>query len=224
MLRAAMGGFRRSGTFGIGGVIVVAAIVAVIATTMGPGQARPKLAMGLIFGAIALFMLILFVLQARDVDRAETGSVPVSAPAHALSDPTTLGEPGLWAALAVEPITPEAVAARQAVWGTVRSSMRLGWVITPLIFLSVVPIYLFDTFAPILIGAPGATREASPPSTARCRRSEARTGLALAPRRERSRRRTRRPRRSPARRPTCRSSTTRATRRCSRLRTTASSP
>jgi hypothetical protein len=154
MLRAAMGGFRRSGTFGIVGVIVVAVVVAVIATTMGSGQARPKLALGLIFGVIALFMLILFVLQARDVDRAEAASVPEAVPASALGDPTTLAEAELWAALAVDPITPEAVQARQAVWGTVRSSMRLGWVITPLIFLSVVPIYLFDTFVPILIGAP----------------------------------------------------------------------
>lgn len=149
-----MGGFRRSGTFGLVGVVVVAALAAVIATTMGSGQARPRLAMGLIFGAIALFVLILFVLQARDIDRAEAASVPDVAPAHALADPTTLSEPELWAALAVAPITPEAVAARQSVWGTVRSSMRLGWAIVPLIFLSVVPIYLFDTFVPILIGAP----------------------------------------------------------------------
>jgi hypothetical protein len=149
-----MGGFRRSGTFGIVGVVVVAALAAVIATTMGSGQARPKLATGLIFGVIALFVLILFVLQARDVDRAEAASVPDVAPAHVLADPTALSEPQLWAALAVAPITPEAVAARQSVWGTVRSSMRLGWVVVPLIFLSVVPIYLFDTFVPLLVGAP----------------------------------------------------------------------
>jgi hypothetical protein len=149
-----MGGFRRSGTFGIVGVFVVAAIAAVIATTMGSGQARPKLATGLIFGVIALFILILFVLQARDVDRAEAASVPDAPRAQELSDPSGLSEPQLWAALAVAPITPEAVQARHAVWGTVRSSMRLGWVIVPLVFASVVPIYLFDTFVPILIGAP----------------------------------------------------------------------
>ncbi|HEV7774030.1 MAG TPA: hypothetical protein VGO48_12170 [Conexibacter sp.] len=113
-------------------MFVVAGVVAAIATTMGSGQARPKLALGLIFGVIALFMLILFVLQARDVDRAEQASVPDVPRADALSDPTGLAEPELWAALAVEPITPEAVQARQAVWGTVRSSMRLDWIITPL--------------------------------------------------------------------------------------------
>ncbi|HET6449274.1 MAG TPA: hypothetical protein VFG31_09210, partial [Conexibacter sp.] len=149
-----MGGFRRSGTFGIVGVFVVAALAAVIATTMGSGQARPKLAMGLIFGVIGLFILILFVLQARDVDRAAAASVPDAPRADALSDPTALSEPQLWMALAVEPIGPEAIEARQAVWGTVRSSMRLGWLIVPLIFASVLPIYLLDTFVPILIGAP----------------------------------------------------------------------
>ncbi len=154
MLRAAMGAFRRSGTFGIVGVIVVAAVAVVIATTMGSGQGRPKLAFGLIFGVIGLYVLILFALQARDVDRAAAASVPDAPPADQISDPTTLSEPELWVALAVAPITPAAVAARQAVWGTVRSSLRLGWIITPLIFTSVVPIYLFDTFVPILVGAP----------------------------------------------------------------------
>jgi uncharacterized membrane protein len=42
-----VGGFRRSGTFGIVGVFVVAGVVAAIATTMGSEQARPKLALGL---------------------------------------------------------------------------------------------------------------------------------------------------------------------------------
>jgi hypothetical protein len=149
-----MGGFRRSGTFGIVGVFVVAGVCAAIATTMGSGQARPKLALGLIFGVIALFMLLLFALQSRDVDRAEAARVPEAPAARELADPTALSEPELWAALAVQPITREAMEARTAVWGTVRSSMRLAWVITPLIFLGVVPIYLFDTFVPILICAP----------------------------------------------------------------------
>lgn len=151
-----MGGFRRSGTFGIVGVFVVAGIVAAIALTMGANQARPKLALGLIFGVIALFVVLLFVLQSRDVTRVEAASVPPprERTPGALGDPTALSEPELWTALAVHPITDEAIRARTAVWGTVRSSMRLGWVITLLIFLSVVPVYLFDTFVPILIGAP----------------------------------------------------------------------
>lgn len=150
-----MGGFKRSGLFGLVGVVVVAATVAVIAQTMGSGRAKPKPALALIFGVIALFMAIFFVLQARDVSRVEAASVPAtSTSASELADPTALSEPQLWAALAVGPITEEAARARTEIWGTVRSSMRLAWVITPLIFLSVVPMYLLDTFVPILIGAP----------------------------------------------------------------------
>jgi hypothetical protein len=150
-----MGGFRRSGTFGIVGVFVVAGVVAAIALTMGASQARPKLALGLIFGVIALFVVLLFALQSRDVTRVEAASVPdAPPPPGALDDPTTLSEPDLWVALAVHPITDEAIRARTEVWGTVRSSMRLGWVITLLIFASVVPMYLLDTFVPILVGAP----------------------------------------------------------------------
>lgn len=149
-----MGGFRRSGTFGIAGVIVVTAVVAAIALTLGSGQARPKLALALIFGVVALFTAILFVLQSRDVARAEAASVPETKPPREVADPTTLSEPELWAALAVAPITPEAARARAAAWGTVRSSLRLGWLVTLLIFASVVPVYLLDTFVPILIGAP----------------------------------------------------------------------
>ena len=39
-------------------------------------------------------------------------------------------------------------------WGAARGSMRLGMLICLLIFLAVPPIYLFDTFVPLLIGAP----------------------------------------------------------------------
>lgn len=153
-----MGGFKRSGTFGIVGVVVTMAVVAAIALTMGSGQARPTLALGLIFGVVGLFMLILFVLQAGDLRRAESGAVPDearrAAAAARLADPTTLTEPELWAALAVRPIDEEAARARNQIWGTARASLRLGWIITPLIFAAVVPIYLFGTFVPILIGAP----------------------------------------------------------------------
>src|ERR1044072_4029323 len=153
-----MGGFKRSGTFGIVGVIVVMAVVAAIGLTMGSGQARPTLALGLIFGVVGLYVLVLFVLQSRDLHRVEAGTVPGEAERAAarakLGDPTTLSEPELWAALAVSPITEEAARARTEIWGTARASMRLGWIITPLIFVGVVPIYLLDTFVPFAICAP----------------------------------------------------------------------
>ncbi len=149
-----MGSFRRSGVFGLVGVVVVAAVVAAIALTMGSGQANPKPALALIFGVIALFMVTFFILQARDVSRAAGETASVARPRGEIADPTTLSEPELWAALATGPITSEAVEARNAQWDTVRSSIRLGWLITPLIFAAVVPMYLFGTFIPILIGAP----------------------------------------------------------------------
>jgi hypothetical protein len=40
-----MGGFKRSGLFGLIGVFAVAAIIGVIATTTGQGEADPKLTM-----------------------------------------------------------------------------------------------------------------------------------------------------------------------------------
>jgi hypothetical protein len=67
------GGFKRSGVFGLVGVFAVAALAIVIATTMGEGQANPKLALGLIFGVIALFCVILFALQRSDLTRAAGG-------------------------------------------------------------------------------------------------------------------------------------------------------
>lgn len=50
------GGFKRSSRFGLIGVFVVAALVVVIATTTGQGEANPKLTLGLIFGVLAVFM------------------------------------------------------------------------------------------------------------------------------------------------------------------------
>jgi hypothetical protein len=37
-------------------------------------------------------------------------------------------------------------------WGTVRTSMRTGMLISGLIFLSVPPVYLLDTFIPLIVG------------------------------------------------------------------------
>ncbi len=65
-----------------------------------------------------------------------------------------MDEPTLWASMAVKPIDKDALRARKDVWGAARGSMRLGMVICLLIFLAVPPIYLLDTFVPLLIGAP----------------------------------------------------------------------
>lgn len=153
------GGFRRSGAYGIAGVFVVAAVVAVIALTMGQGDSDPKLALVLIFGVIALFMVGLFALQRADLDRASGSDAAVSSRAAAeagreVEDPSGLSEPELWAALAVAPIDADAIRAREEAWGVARRSQNLGIVVTILIFLTVPAVYLSGSFVPLLVGGP----------------------------------------------------------------------
>jgi hypothetical protein len=153
------GGFKRSSSFGLIGVFVVAALAIVIATTMGQGDPNPKLALGLIFGVIAIFFVILFALQRSDIERAAGGGAAETNRAAAeggrrVENPTTMAEPDLWAALAIAPIDADAIRARDEVWDVSRRSLRLGVLIVLLIFLTVPSIYLFETFLPLLIGGP----------------------------------------------------------------------
>jgi hypothetical protein len=153
------GGFKRSSRFGLIGVLVVMAIVAVIGLTMGQGEANPKLALGLIFGVIALFCVLLFALQRSDLERVAGTSAhgtdrAAAEGGRAIENPTTMAEPELWAALAVKPIGREAIQARTQMWDAGRRSLRLGMIVTLLIFLTVPPIYLLESFLPLLIGGP----------------------------------------------------------------------
>jgi len=153
------GGFKRSGRFGLIGVVLVAAVVAVIATTTGQGEANPKTTLALIFGVIALFVVILFALQRADLNRVSGADARGSARGgaeggHQIDNPTTLSEPELWAAMAVGPIDREAVQARAAMWEPGRRSQNLAMLVTLLIFLTVPPIYFFESFVPLLIGGP----------------------------------------------------------------------
>lgn len=153
------GDFKRSSRFGLIGVLVVMALVAAIGLTMGSGEANPKLALGLIFGVLAVFVVILFALQRSDLERVAgtdaRGTERAAAEAGGgIENPTTMSEPELWAALAVEPIGREAIQARSQMWDAGRRSLRLGMVVTLLIFLTVPPIYLFESFVPLLIGGP----------------------------------------------------------------------
>ena len=147
--------FRRSKWYAIIGIPAVAGLCIVIALTADPTNANPKLQFGLIFGVLAVFITGLFILQTRDVDSAERGSEKgTGSGPHEVDDPTKLGDGELWAALAVKPIDRDAAKARGEMWGSVRSSMHLGIVVCILIFLSGPPIYLFNTFVPLYIGAP----------------------------------------------------------------------
>ncbi len=153
------GGFKRSSRFGIVGVLVVMAACAAIGLTLGSGQANPKLALGLIFGVIAVYCVILFALQRTDLNRVSGSDARDSSRAAAeggreIENPTTLGDADLWAAMAVKPIDTEAVKARAAGWEAGRRSQSLAMLVTLLIFLTVPPIYIFESFVPLLIGGP----------------------------------------------------------------------
>ncbi|HEX6228234.1 MAG TPA: hypothetical protein VFZ41_02095 [Solirubrobacterales bacterium] len=153
------GGFKRSSWFGVIGVMVVMAAVAVIGLTMGSGEVEdPKPIYALIFGILAVFFIILFALQRADLNRASTASVRGAQRAvvegREIENPATMPEPDLWAALAVQPIDDEAIKARSQAWDIGRRSQGLGMLVTLLIFLTVPPIYLLESFVPLLIGGP----------------------------------------------------------------------
>lgn len=153
------GGLRRSGLFGLIGVIVVAGIVVAIAFTAGEGQSNPKTTYALIFGVLAIFMIVLFALQRSDLNRVSGGDAKAVQRAVAegsgeIENPTTMPEQQLWAALAIEPIGREAIKARDQMWDVGRRSQGLAMVVTLLIFLTVPSIYLLESFVPLLIGGP----------------------------------------------------------------------
>lgn len=151
-----MRGFRTSAIYGIVGVFVVAGLCIVIGTTVAdPTDPDPKLAYGLIFGVIGLYLVGLFALQRRDVRRAAAGDARGSSGGpREVDNPTAMDDGELWAAMAVKPIDRKAVKARAAAWGMASRSINLGIVICILIFLTVPPIYLLDTWVTLYAGVP----------------------------------------------------------------------
>ncbi len=152
------GGFKRSSLFGLIGVVVVAIVIAVIASTAG-NDANPKGTLALIFGVLAVFMVILFALQRSDMEWVAGGDAraverAVAEGGSEIENPTTMEKQQLWAALAIKPIDREAIKARGSMWDAGRRSLRLGMIVTLLIFLAVPSIYLFESFVPLLIGGP----------------------------------------------------------------------
>jgi hypothetical protein len=153
------GGFKRSSLFGLVGVVAVMIAVALIALNGDSGDSNPKGTVALIFGVIAVFVVILFLLQRADLERAAGGDAKAVQRAVAegggrVENPTTMEEQQLWAALAVGPIDDAALEARGSTWDSSRRSQKLGWVVMLLIFLTVPPVYLFESFVPLLIGGP----------------------------------------------------------------------
>jgi hypothetical protein len=151
--------FRFSTWFGIVGLFVVMGATVVIALTVTPTDPNPKLQLGLIFGILAVYITLLLFFQRRDVGRAEGETRRATSRAAAegprdVEDPTRMSEADLWAAMAVKPIEGEAARARNEMFGPARRSIGLAAIICALIFIGVPPIYLFDTFVPLLVCAP----------------------------------------------------------------------
>lgn len=153
------GGFKRSSRFGLVGVLVVMALTAVIGLTMGSGEANPKLALGLIFGVVGVFVVVLLFLQRADLENVAGGDVAARSRAateggRPVENPTAVVEADLWASLAIAPIDADAVKAQSEMWDVGRRSIKLGAVVFGLIFLTVPPMYLLESFVPLLIGVP----------------------------------------------------------------------
>jgi hypothetical protein len=133
---------------GLVGVVVVMIAVALIALNADSTDPNPKGTMALIFGVIAVFVVILFVLQRSDLERVAGGDAKAVQRAVAeggkIENPTTMEEQQLWAALAIKPIDNEAVEVRGSMWDSSRRSQKLGWVVMALIFLTAPPIYLLE--------------------------------------------------------------------------------
>ena len=130
------------------------ALVAVIGLNVDERDADPKGTYALIFGIVGAFLILMFFFQSRDLAAVEKGETKAAVAQDAIKNPATMEEPTLWASMAVKPIDKDALRARKDVWGAARGSMRLAMLICVLIFLAVPPIYLLDTFVPLLIGAP----------------------------------------------------------------------
>jgi hypothetical protein len=152
---APIGRFRRSGIFGLVGVVVTAVAVAVVALNADPRDPSPKGTFAIVFAIVGGFLVLLFLLQMRDLSDAEAADARAGAlvPAE-VQNPALLDEATLWAAMAVRPVDRDAVRARREIWASTRRSIHTAMVVCALIFLIVPPIYLLDTFVPLVVGGP----------------------------------------------------------------------
>lgn len=150
-----MNGFRRSGRFGLVGVLVVAVLVAVIALVFGSG-ANPTGALIAILGIVFGFVGVLMYLQRRDLDSATTQAKRETEVAPApVTDPADADRMSLLADLATGPIDREAIdAAGSQVWAIAGRSVHAGPPMMALIFCAVVPWLLFQWIWSIVIFVP----------------------------------------------------------------------
>lgn len=149
------GGFRRSSTFGIVGVIVVMVACAAIALQFGSGTARPTGALIAIVAIVFGFFGGLIFLQRRDLDRvsgiAERETLADLGP---VADPTSVPPGSLIAAMAVRPVDQRAIEGTAAAWGVARSSMNSAGVMVLLIFIAMAPWIIFQWKWSLIVGVP----------------------------------------------------------------------
>jgi len=147
--------FKTSRIFAFVGLPVVVAAIVLVALSADPTDPNPKGTLAAIFAILAGFMLILFLLQARDLNAA--AAVPTVAEdriGRPLANPMTAPEAEIWAALAIRPIDADAAKARGEGWEAARESMGAARIVTAMIFVCVPLTYLLESFIPVLIGAP----------------------------------------------------------------------
>lgn len=150
-----MNEFRRSGRFGLAGVVVVAVLVAAIALVFGSG-ANPTGALIAILVIVFGFVGVLMYLQRRDLDSAAAKATRETEVAPtAVTDPADADGMSLLADLATGPIDREAIdAAGSQVWSIARRSVNAGPPMMALIFCAVVPWLVFQWIWSIVIFVP----------------------------------------------------------------------
>src|SRR5215213_6605548 len=116
--------FRTSRIFALVGLPLTIIAIVLIALSADPTDPNPKGTLAGIFAILGGFCLILFLLQARDLNTA--AAVPTAASdevGRPLANPMTSSESEIWAALAIRPIDADAAKARGEGWEIARSSM-----------------------------------------------------------------------------------------------------
>jgi len=149
------GGFRRSSTFGVVGVLVVMVACAFIGLKFGSGTSRPTGALIAIVAIVFGFLAILIVLQHRDFNRvAGAAQREELANLGPVSDPTSVPPGSLIAAMAVRPVDDKALAGTAAAWGVARGSMNSAAVMCVLVFFAAAPWIIFQWIWSLVIVGP----------------------------------------------------------------------
>ena len=146
--------YRGSRIFVLIGLPVAIAAILVLALNADPADSNPKGTLIPIFAVVAVFFLILFFLQTRDLGRARRRSViPEGSHGLTIDNPMTASEGELWAGLAIRPISDQAIEAQAKGWEMASSSLSAAKLVTALILIAVPATYLLESFVPVLVGA-----------------------------------------------------------------------